>query len=240
MRSACERRRRSSESPTSGGGDESADEPRTIGRFLALHDRDSEAAWVVLEELALRVPHRRVKQRCDAEDVAHDILLRVMSDDLACLRRAGRRVLLCSWLRKMAWHIVADGLRRKDSSLAAIPGDLEVAEPFSSTDLTAPEAFADLRILHDRIEAAADQLPPPYREIVRLQRLELWERRRVARFLAAWTGVGPQRARTLIRRSHALLTAVLAGDDARVRWPSRYERKKHPWYATPPPNPIRL
>ena len=95
-------------------------------------------------------------------------------------------------------------------------------------------------ILHDLLRAASSRLPPPHREIVILQRLELWERRLIVRFLAAWTGVGHQRARALIRESHAMLAAVLAGEDPRIRWPSRYDRKKNRFYATPPPGPESL
>lgn len=164
------------------------------------------------------------------EDLVQEALLRL----LAALRQGVRVTSPVAWLHGTMRHMIADAMR-SDQSAPAIPLSLEqVVEqglnpPLAGTS-SDPERAAVLSDLEAVAPALLDHLPPPYRQIARLQYLEGASRREITTWLQAWRPVGADHARRLIRRTHALLRALGDGQDPDVG----ASAKKNVWSMPPP------
>lgn len=111
----------------------------TIEELLALRDHDREAAWESLRASLLRGSRWACRKlgldAGEADDVAHDSLVRAARDDFAALRGAGAGTPLSSWARGIAQNLVREKLR----------GDrpLRLPEDLPACPALAAEASAD-------------------------------------------------------------------------------------------------
>jgi DNA-directed RNA polymerase specialized sigma24 family protein len=140
-----------------------------------------------------------------------------------------------AWFRRVFVSIASRAARgRADLPLGS------TSEPTDECDLDlleSSERDGPLAILICRDALSLiDRLPPPYREIARLQYAYGWGWREVAAWLQVWRpSVGPDACRRAIRTTHVLLRAVGRGIDPAVAWPGRFFPRKNRWIGTPPP-----
>ncbi len=101
--------------------------------------------------------------------------------------------------------------------------------------LVPPDEDAARREMLDVAPALIGSLPPPYREIARLQYLAGWSRRDVGAWLNGWHPLGEEARRKLLRGAHEMLRAIGRGVDPVLVWPGRYDPRKNAWHRYPPP-----
>jgi RNA polymerase sigma-70 factor (ECF subfamily) len=105
---------------------------------------------------------RRLRNRHQAEDLAHDAFVRVLENDSGAVQQPR------AYLHQTARNIAVDGWRREDRRL-----QLEMqAVDSSPAEASDPEAFMQAVQLADSIERALAQLPINCRKVFIWQKLE--------------------------------------------------------------------
>ena len=105
----------------------------------------------------------------DTEDVAAEVMLQVVRNDFAVLRRFRRQSSLATYLTVIARRVCLHELNRRAAQLMPIQApDRPQAEP---DRLTAPSLLASIES-EEEIESLLSRLPAPERHVVRLFYLE--------------------------------------------------------------------
>jgi len=164
---------------------------------------------------------RRIQQRVDASDIVQEVLVdanRRLEDYLA-----NPKMPFHLWLRHMAKDRIIDAHRRhRVSSKRSVDREQNMNVGFnmdqSSIDLaaqlcdntTTPGAAATMQELHQRFEAAVEDLDPQDREVVIMRHFEQLSNQDVAAALDLTPAAASMRYLRAIRRLRALLgpTAV--------------------------------
>ena len=105
---------------------------------------------------------RRLRNRQQAEDLAHDAFVRVLESAPAVIEQPR------AYLHRTARNIAVDGYRREDRRTLLEHEVVEFCEPDSGD----PEAFVHAIELADTIERALAQLPLNCRKVFIWQKLE--------------------------------------------------------------------
>jgi RNA polymerase sigma-70 factor (ECF subfamily) len=105
---------------------------------------------------------RRLRNRQQAEDLAHDAFVRVLESDPAAIEQPR------AYLHRTARNISVDSFRREDRRLSV----KQEAVDFSAPDAGDPEAFVHALELADTIERALAKLPLNCRKVFIWQKLE--------------------------------------------------------------------
>jgi RNA polymerase sigma-70 factor (ECF subfamily) len=105
----------------------------------------------------------------DVEDVAAEVLLQVIKNDFAVLRRFRRQSSLATYLTVIARRVCLHELNRRSAQRMPVQApDRPQAEP---DRLTAPAMFSQLEN-EEEVERLLGRLPAPERHVVRLFYLE--------------------------------------------------------------------
>src|SRR5229473_3827316 len=105
----------------------------------------------------------------DTEDVAAEVMLQVVRNDFAVLRRFRRQSSLATYLTVIARRVCLHELNRRAAQLMPIQApDRPQAEP---DRLTAPALFSHIEN-QEEVERLLGRLPAPERHVVRLFYLE--------------------------------------------------------------------
>jgi len=167
-------------------------------------------------------------------DLAQEGLLRMLiSTSRGTTVRAPR-----AWLRLVIRNLLADAARGRSGSplppLSERPGSLEQEPPADSRE-PSPVAAAVRNEMVALALARIEELPAPYRQSGQLQHIARWSRREIVAWLQSWRPVTEETCRRILRLTHAMLRSAGEGTDLRLRWPGRFDPRKNPWVATPPP-----
>lgn len=149
-----------------------------------------EQVWRDWHAALRRYVARRVRQPADADDVLHEVYLKI-SAHLASVREPGR---LAAWLYRVADHAIADHYRAA-RPWEPLPEDMAAPEP--AADATAALATC----LRPMIEA----LPETYREALRWSEIDGLPQREVAERL----GISLSGAKSRVQRGREKLRAIL-------------------------------
>lgn len=164
-------------------------------------DPDAVAAWRELREGLLRFVRRRVRDEADAEDIVHDVLLRVhMHRD--ALRDESR---FRGWLYGIARNAIIDHYRARRTTE---PLDAELAADI-------PMAAA-LHELAGCVMPLVERLPELYREAVVLSEIEGYTQKQTAERL----GLSLSGAKSRVQRGRARLEQ-LVHECCRIEFDSR-------------------
>lgn len=176
-------------------------------------DREFEALLELHYRRVFALAYRIVGNRDDAADVTQDTFLRVYRA-LPRLRHDGAS---SAWVYRIAVNVAVDGCRRKRRSahviLACDQGhaDGEATEPALRDAVVDPAEVAEHNEHLDQIRSAIDNLPAPYRLVVRLHHLEGMRIADIARRLGVPAGTVKSRlsrARAALRRILSLRLAL--------------------------------
>ena len=198
---------------------------------LLLYDEDPGEAGPILETLAHRATARVPRRAWDGDDAAHDVVVRALKDDCAALRRVrDPGTPLSAWLHGCVRNLFREKEKEKEKSATRVE---ELAGPAPS-----PFAHAVVREEVGRALALLASLPLPYGFVLYLQCVEGMSHAEIHIALRAYRRVGRDRIDQMIREGHEMCRASEDCEGLRKKWPSRYNPKKNPWFATPlPPLP---
>ena len=185
----------------------------------------------ILETLAHRATARVPRRAWDGDDAAHDVVVRALKDDCAALRRVrDPGTPLSAWLHGCVRNLFREKEKEKEKSATRVE---ELAGPAPS-----PFAHAVVREEVGRALALLASLPLPYGFVLYLQCVEGMSHAEIHIALRAYRRVGRDRIDQMIREGHEMCRASEDCEGLRKKWPSRYNPKKNPWFATPlPPLP---
>lgn len=147
-------------------------------------------AWRHHRAALRRFVRQRVADPHEADDVVQDTLLRA-HESLHQLRADER---LPAWLARIAAHRIVD-LHRARRPTDELPEDLPAPEP----------EHDPVQALAPCLPALVEQLPPTYREAVRLSELQELPQREVAQRL----GLTLSGAKSRVQRGRVLLRALV-------------------------------
>jgi len=193
-------------------------EPNHAGAWLLSLTR------VVVEALVPQTDAER-------EDIASEAVLRIWArahEHPSCWPRAT----LFAWACGVVRNIALETTRRM-----AARGICEICELLEKTaEEPRLDGHEEARWLARRAARLMRRLPPPYAQILQLQRIEGWSRKQIMRWLQHWRpGTPEETARRLIRESHRRFLICWPDGDPHVFWPGSFTRKNH-WILTPPPS----
>jgi len=145
----------------------------------------------------------------DVQDLLQETLLRACKalDDF----QARDEESFCRWLCGIAEHVILEAARRERRERRA-PLDSDIA----TADVPSPSKVLRRDERFDRLQAALDSLPPEYREVISLVRLEGLPVREVARRMQRT----PHAVSNLLLRATRKLKEVL-GDTESLSLPER-------------------
>jgi hypothetical protein len=145
---------------------------------------------------------------------------------------------VAGWLHGTIRHLLAAARRgTRDPAVSACSLEAALEGPLEPEARTwsNPERTAVLSDLASVGPMLINRLPPPCREIARLQYLEGATRAEIRTYLRAWRPIGCEEVRRLLRLTHALLRAFGRGRSPAEEWPSGWCGGKNRWLTTPPP-----
>ena len=153
--------------------------------------RDLSTIYAAMRDPLLRFLRRRVRDASVADDLLHDVFLRVHDHvdslrDVRCLE---------SWIYQIARNAVIDRQRRER---LALPVDPELLQPGSPDDNEAQRELAAL------VPRCIEHLPEPYREALRATTFESVAHSELA---ARW-GLSVSGAKSRVQRARRMLAAL--------------------------------
>lgn len=138
------------------------------------------------------------------DDIAHDALQQSWIIVLEKLQQYRGGSPACGWVGAIVRHEAVHGVaaQRRESPLPAPSGEASsLAEPSAGTVWQSPEASAYTRELTQLLLEVIDELPPTFREVVRLRDIEDRPPREVARRLH----ISTRNVAVRLHRAHKLL-----------------------------------
>ncbi len=141
-----------------------------------------------------------------AGDLAQEALVR-----LWLTAQSGRPIVRpTAWLRTVLLRLTLDEARRprppwKHPHPPWSAAECEASDPACEAPWADPEHAAQVAEIRDRAEELLKRLPPPHREIARLQVLRGASRSEIIRWLQRWRPVGEEECRRLLRATHRAL-----------------------------------
>ena len=209
---------------------------RVVRRERRQHAVDG-SAWEDLAVVAVATARPSCRRHGISLDVAEDLAQEAMLRMLVAADRGISVAHLRAWCWRCFTSMAGDAARGHGplgsgrERTAGVDFDQNEQERLAS-----PEEEAAKREMAEIAAALVDRLlPPPYREIARLQNLDGWSRAEITAWLSRWRAVGHEAGRKLLRDIHEMLRWLGEGKRPRDRWPDRYEPTKNPWFGAPPP-----
>jgi DNA-directed RNA polymerase specialized sigma24 family protein len=183
----------------------------------------------IAHHLAVRAIPRGNGDSAMAEDLAQESLLRLHRSLLL-----GRSITnLDGWLRRVVKNLAVDQVRAAGRRITCNMEDRETQ--MIPSKVHAPGDHAAILELWQAAPELFALLPPPWKQVARLQYLELWTRREIIAWLCLWRPVAVETCRGILRQTHGMLRAIGREDDLRTEWPRRYSGRMNPWFSPPPP-----
>jgi DNA-directed RNA polymerase specialized sigma24 family protein len=223
---------------------------RTTNAYVATRTRDNlvrtsnvahdEAFWREMLDFSRGLAHAWTSGRGVGthtfEDLAQECLLRLTGQAIADETRirnpkAYVRRVLRGIIEKTAREQARERSHRYPTTLT----DLDVNRIEDREREPDPVRLACLREMASVGPSLVERLPPPYREIARLQYLNGHTRRQIIAWLQCWRPVSEPTCRAALVRTHKMLRALGSGECLRQHWPRSFDSGRNRWCTIPPP-----